>query len=105
MVSIGGNFYSVPDTARRRVLDVHAYADTIQIFEAGVLIAVHPVLEGRHRSIVLAGHRRAQSFGKPRRWRESQDVVLAHAGEQVTRRPLDFYDAVGRRLARAGRQS
>jgi hypothetical protein len=41
MVSIGGNLYSVPDTARRRVLDVHVFADEIRIFEAGALIASH----------------------------------------------------------------
>jgi hypothetical protein len=37
MVSVGGNYYSVPDTTRRRVLEVHALADEIQIFEAGQL--------------------------------------------------------------------
>ena len=39
MVSVGGNYYSVPDTTRRRVLEVHALADEIRIFEAGQLIA------------------------------------------------------------------
>jgi hypothetical protein len=33
MISIGGNGYSVPDTARRRVLDVHCLIDEVQIFE------------------------------------------------------------------------
>jgi transposase len=47
MVSIGGNLYSVPDTTRRRVVDVHVFADEIRIFEAGVLIASHTPLEGR----------------------------------------------------------
>jgi hypothetical protein len=31
MVSVGGNLYSVPDTTRRRVLDVHVFADAIRI--------------------------------------------------------------------------
>ena len=35
MVSVGGNLYSVPDTTRRRVLDVHVFADEIRIFENG----------------------------------------------------------------------
>lgn len=39
MVSVGGDFYSVPDTTRRRVLEVHALADEVQIFETGQLIA------------------------------------------------------------------
>ena len=45
MVGVGGNLYSVPDTTRKRVLEVHALADEIQIFEAGRLIARHPVLK------------------------------------------------------------
>ena len=32
MISVGGNAYSVPDTARRRVLDVHCLIDEVQIF-------------------------------------------------------------------------
>src|SRR6185503_9978695 len=47
MVSVGGNFYSVPDATRRRVVEVHTLADEIRIFEDGTLIGAHPVLEGR----------------------------------------------------------
>jgi hypothetical protein len=32
---VGRNLYSVPDTTRRRVLDVHVLADAISIFEDG----------------------------------------------------------------------
>jgi hypothetical protein len=39
-------WYSVPDRTRR-VVEVHQLADEIQIFDAGRLVAVHPVLEGR----------------------------------------------------------
>jgi transposase len=101
MVSVGGNLYSVPDTTRRRILDVHVFADEICIFENGVLIATHVPLEGRdqkhvdpdHRKI-LSPPRRRQSDGKP--------IVIRRAGDQVARRSLDFYDAVGRRLAEQG---
>ena len=31
-MSVSGNLYSVPDTTRRRVLDVHVFADEIRIF-------------------------------------------------------------------------
>jgi Mu transposase, C-terminal domain len=41
MVSVGGNLYSVPDTTRRRVFDVHVLADEIRIFEDEALIATH----------------------------------------------------------------
>jgi len=58
MVSVGGNLYSVPDATRRRVLEVHRCGDEIRIFEAGRLVAVHAVLEGRHRRVAAAGRRR-----------------------------------------------
>ena len=45
--AIGGNLYSVPDTTRRRILDVHVFADEICIFENGVLIATHILSPGR----------------------------------------------------------
>ena len=31
IVSVSGNLYGVPDTTRRRVLDVHVFADEIRI--------------------------------------------------------------------------
>ena len=100
MVSLSGNLYSVPDTTRRRVLDVHVFADEIRIFEDGVLIASHAPLEGRdqrrldptHRTILLPSYRR----------RADSERVVRRTGDQVARRPLDFYDAVARRLAGQG---
>src|SRR5246127_2236233 len=47
MVSVGGNLYSVPDTTRRRVFEVHVLADEVRIFEDGALVATHAPLEGR----------------------------------------------------------
>ena len=102
MVSVGGNLYSVPDATRRRVLEVHSCADEIRIFEAGRLIAVHAVLEGRHRRIVAAGHRRLPPPANSRTPRAGESSLLARAGEQVGRRPLALYDAIGRRLAAQG---
>jgi len=58
MVSIGGNLYSVPDTTRRRILDVHVLADEIRIFEAGALIASHAPLEGRDQRRLDPAHRK-----------------------------------------------
>ena len=102
MVSVGGNLYSVPDATRRRVLEVHSCADEIRIFEAGRLIAVHAVLEGRHRRVVAAGHRRLPPPANSRTPRAGERPLLARAGEQVGRRPLALYDAIGRRLASQG---
>lgn len=95
MVSVAGNYYSVPDATRRRVVEVHSLADEIQIFEENRLIARHPILEGRRQRSLLDGHRRS-----PRR--KEQHPAPGLRGDVVARRPLDFYEAVGRRLATSG---
>jgi transposase len=93
MVSMGGNLYSVPDTARKRVLEVQHHATEIRIFENGVLIARHPVLEGKGLRRVDPAHRKAPPARTPQQ-------LPVHG----LRRPLEFYDAVGRRLAAGGSQ-
>ena len=52
LVSIGGNYYSVPDRTRR-VVEVHQLPDMIRILDQGRLVATHPVLEGRRQHIAL----------------------------------------------------
>lgn len=93
MVSVGGNLYSVPDTARKRVLEVQHHAAEIRIFEDGDLIGLHPVLEGKGLRRVDPAHRKAPPPRPP------QQLPI-----QGLRRPLEFYDAVGRRLAAGGLQ-
>jgi transposase len=100
MVSVGGNLYSVPDATRKRVVEIHTLADEIRIFETGRLIAVHPVLEGRHQRCVAPGHRK--TFVPTRGTAALEPVLLGRAGDVVARRSLDFYDAVARRLASDG---
>ncbi|WP_323779152.1 IS21 family transposase [Leisingera sp.] len=94
MISVGGNYYSVPDTARRRTLEVQHHATELRIFEEGQLIARHPVLEGKARRRVDPAHRKAPPPRPP-----------LPPSPQRLRRPLDFYDAVGRRLAAEGSRS
>jgi transposase len=101
LVSVGGNLYSVPDTTRRRVLDVHVLADAIRIFEDGTLIASHVPLDGRDQKRLDPAHRKSLPPSR-RRPAEGESIVIRRAGDQVARRPLDFYEAVGRRLARQG---
>jgi transposase len=101
MVSVGGNLYSVPDTTRRRVFDVHVLADEIRIFEDGALVAAHAPLEGRGEKRLDPAHRKTLSFPR-RRPGEPEPATLTRAGDHVSRRPLDFYAAVGRRLASQG---
>jgi hypothetical protein len=101
MVSVGGNLYSVPDATRKRVVEVHTLANEVRIFEDGALIAAHPVLEGRHQRRVATGHRKMPRITDPRR--DTPPLIL-RTGDVVAARPLDFYQAVGRRLAGQGDQ-
>lgn len=96
MVSVGGNYYSVPDATRRRVVEVHSMADEIQIFEEDRLIARHPLLAGRRQRSLLDGHRRSA------RHKGHIAIPPGLVGDLVVRRPLDFYAAVGQRLAASG---
>ena len=100
MVSVGGNLYSVPDTTRRRVFDVHVLADEIRIFEDGTLVATHAPLEGRGEKRLDPSHRKPVS--SCRRSLRNEPLVLIRAGDRVVPRSLDFYAAVGRRLAAIG---
>ncbi|MEM9900152.1 MAG: IS21 family transposase [Pseudomonadota bacterium] len=93
MVSVGGNLYSVPDTTRRRTLEVQHHATELRIFEDGELIARHPVLEGKALRRVDPAHRKAPPPRPPHQ-----------VPSQGLRRPLEFYDAVGRRLAAGASQ-
>jgi transposase len=93
MVSVGGNLYSVPDATRKRVVEVQNHPREIRIFEDRKLIAVHPVLDGRNQRRVDPAHRRLAQVRTPR--------APKPASREIGRRSLDFYEAVGRRLAAA----
>lgn len=99
LVSIGGNYYSVPDRTRR-VVEVHQLPDIIRILDQGRLVAVHPVLEGRRRTCVAPDHR--QGRVPIRSGPAQQGTIIGRPGDHVQRRPLDIYQAIGVRLATAG---
>ena len=103
MVSVGGNRYSVPDGTRLRTVEVHTLAQEIRIFEDGTLIAVHPVLQGRRQCSLLPGHRKLVRI-PAHRSAATKSMPLTRAGEAVARRPLSYYDTVGKRLAGSGRR-
>lgn len=88
MVSVGGNLYSVPDATRKRMVEVQNHPKEVRIFEDGVLIAAHPVLEGKNQRRVDPSHRKVPMVRRP------EPPVPT-----IGRRPLAFYGAVGRRLA------
>jgi hypothetical protein len=92
MVSVDGNLYSVPDSTRRRTVEVQISPKEIRIFEAGQCIAQHPVLTGKNQSRLDPSHRLAAP---------KQQAIEITVAEQtlVSNRPLAFYDAVAQRLA------
>ncbi|MGF6178996.1 IS21 family transposase, partial [Ensifer sp. 4252] len=100
LVSIGGNYYSVPDRTRR-VVEVHQLPDQIRILDEGVTVATHPVLEGRRQYRIDPSHR--HDAARQRTWKSpSETIVSGRTGDHVARRSLDFYQAVGDRLASVG---
>ena len=100
MISVDGNLYSVPDTTRRRPVEVHSTADEVRILEAGTVIAVHPVIKGRGQRRILAGHRTTPPPANSQTTRQAPPP--GRSGDVVALRPLAFYDAVGKRLAADG---
>lgn len=93
MVSVAGNNYSVPDTTRKRLPEVQNHPHEVRIFEDGVLVASHPVLSGKNQRRVDPAHRKAP----PQRPQSTTSPGIA-------RRSLDFYGAVGERMAAQGAQ-
>ena len=99
MVSIDGNLYSVPDTNRKRQVEVQRSATEIRIIEQGQCIARHPRLTGRGQRRLAPGHRQ---------WRKAASAipspvlpsVLTRPGETVAARDLGVYQRIGEAKAR-----
>jgi hypothetical protein len=104
MVSVDGNEYSVPDTTRRRTVEVQVTAQEVLILDGGQLVAVHPVLEGRGRRRIAAGHRRFPPPGNAKICRQGSQQTVTLPGQQVSRRDLTVYDQVAAQLAVTGRR-
>ena len=98
LVSIGGNYYSVPDRTRR-IVEVEQLPDIVRILDHGHIIAVHPVLEGRRRTRIAPEHR--QAFSRPKSRPGANDVLVGRNGDHIPRRSLEFYQAIGNHLARS----
>jgi len=105
MVSVDGNLYSVPDGTRKRAVEVHVLANAVRILEGGILIAEHPVLEGKNQRSLLQGHRH---HNKARGKAVPGDDALAGNlpggaspldAAVVWQRPLSSYDDAARALA------
>lgn len=97
LVSIGGNYYSVPDRTRR-VVEVHQLPDAIRILDGGRLVAIHPVLEGRRQYRVDPNHRQGSQACAMRHGHQDS-LIIGRRGDHVAQRPLAFYQAIGESLA------
>src|SRR6201994_576281 len=98
MVSVDGNLYSVPNSTRRRIVEVHNTANEVRILEDGAVIATHPLLAGRGRRPIIARNRTLLPPANSQTRRDNRPSSV-RAGEVVAFRSLAFYDAVGKRLA------
>jgi transposase len=99
-VAIGGNYYSVPDRTRR-VVEVQQMPDLIRILDLGMIVAEHPVLEGRKQYRIDRRHRTGGSA--KRKANGITGVTVGRIGDHVPTRSLAVYQAIGVQLANGDR--
>ncbi|USI77635.1 IS21 family transposase [Sphingopyxis sp. USTB-05] len=99
LVAVGGNYYSVPDRTRR-VVEIEQLPDLIRIIDRGIVVAEHPVLEGRLQYRIDRRHR----TGRPQaRTPDRPTMMIGRIGDHVPLRSLAIYEAIGASLAMEGR--
>jgi hypothetical protein len=96
MVAVGGNQYSVPDTTRRRLVEVQNHPAEVRIFEDRSTDRQPSGSGGQEPARVDPSHRKPVPVAPGGRHPSRRPVDAP-----VARRPLAFYEAVGRRLANA----
>ena len=97
LVSIDGNYCSVPDRTRPAV-EVHQLPDMIRILNGGRLVASYPVMEGR-RQYRIDPAQRQSAPARAMRHGHASDVLIGRRGDHIARRSLAFYQAIGECLA------
>lgn len=96
MISFGGNLYSVPDSTRKRVLDVQCHPRELRIYEDGIEVARHNLLDGRNQRRLEPRHRNKK---RP----ATRELSVKAAGAQhIAPRSLEIYGVIGQRLANLG---
>ena len=99
MVSVDGNLYSVPDTTRKRQVEVQRSATEIRIIEQGQCVACHPLLTGRGQRRLTPGHRQTSRTSPPAGPAQPPGY-LTRPGEVVAERDLAVYQHIGQAKAR-----
>lgn len=95
-VAIGGNYYSVPDRTRR-IVEVQQMPDRIRILDLGVVVAEHPVMEGRKQYRIDRSHRTGGSARS--KAKAHSDITVGRIGDHVPTRSLAIYQMIGAQLA------
>jgi hypothetical protein len=99
LVAVGGNYYSVPDRTRR-VVEIEQLPDLVRIIDRGIVVAEHPVLEGRRQYRIDRHHRMGRPTSRPQ---DRPMTVVGRIGDHVPLRSLAVYEAIGASLAMEGR--
>jgi len=99
MVSVDGNLYSVPDGTNTRQIQVERTATELRLLDGMTLLAVHPLLLGKHQRQVIQGHR-SQSTTNNARPVMTADTLCTRTGDTVEQRDLGVYATVGASLAK-----
>ena len=94
-VAVGGNFYSVPDRTRR-IVEVEQLPDLIRVIDRSIVVAEHPVLEGRRQYRIDRRHRTGRPQPRPQ---ERRTTMIGRLGDHVPLRSLAVYEAIGAGLA------
>ena len=84
------------------MVEVQQLPDLIRVLDLGNIVAEHPVLEGRRRYRIDRTHRTGGN-GMRRRSGIAAGITIGRIGDHVPLRPLAIYQAIGSRLATAGR--
>jgi transposase len=98
-VSIGGNYYSVPDRTRR-IVEVQQLPGLIRILDLGSVVAEHPVIEGRKQYRIDRSHRTGSTVRHKAAGHAG--TTIGRPGDHVPPRPLSLYQTIGARLAMGG---
>ena len=99
LVAVAGNLYSVP-VRTRRVVGVKQLPDLIRVIECGIVVAEHPVLEGRRQYRID----RRQCTGPPiSRMQKHPATMIGRIGNHLLLRSLAIYEAIAAGLALEGR--
>lgn len=82
------------------MVEVEQLPDLNRIIDRGIVVAEHPVLEGRRQYRIDRRHRNGRPVA---RMQEQPGTMFSRIGDYVPLRSLAVYEAIGASLAMEGR--